>query len=100
MKNLIKEGRKNKEIINEILSKINLIISFGQTPYQIFNESHPEIGINNSNYNNKEGDFEFDLNSYTWDKEIKLEIKINPLFFVIYSNTGKIFIIDKVKRYF
>ena len=98
MKNLIKEGRKNKEIINEILSKINLIISFGQTPYQIFNESHPEIGINNSNYNNKEGDFEFDLNSYTWDKEIKLEIKINPLFFVINSNTGKIFIIDKERR--
>ena len=60
MKNL-KEKKKLKkdEIIKKIISKINLIISFGQTPNQIFFENHPKYG---KIIKNNKGDFEYDLN--------------------------------------
>ena len=70
--NLIKKVDHYKEILNKkydsktirykIMNKINLIISFGQTPFQVFKEAHPIRTINTKNikrgsynlgYNNK-----------------------------------------------
>ena len=42
MEKLIKKGKEKSAIINKILSKINLIISFGQTPHQVFDDNHPK----------------------------------------------------------
>ena len=39
---LINKHMKEEEIIKKIQNKIDLIISFGQTPYQLFNEKHPK----------------------------------------------------------
>ena len=95
MKHLIKKGKENKKIIRKILADINLITSFGQIPHKIFEENHPKYGKKS---NKNEDDFESTLNDLLWNKEIKLKIELNPLFFVINSNTGKIFIIDKERR--
>jgi len=70
--NLIKKVEHYRELLNKkydsktirykIMNKINLIISFGQTPYQVFKEAHPrriintkniKKGNNNLGYNNK-----------------------------------------------
>ena len=59
LKRLIEKKKDPKEIIEKISNKINLIVSFGQTPHQIFDEHHPKYG---KSLKNTEGDFEFDLN--------------------------------------
>ena len=95
MKKLIKKGKETKKIISKILADINLITSFGQIPYKIFDDNHPKYGKKEKK---NEVGFESDLNDLLWNKELKLKIELNPLFFVVNSKTGKIFIIDKERR--
>ena len=95
MKKLIEKGNETTKIINKITSKINLIISFGQTPYQIFDEKHPKFG---KQIKINEDGYEFDLTNILWSKELKIRNELKPLFFVINSETGIIFIIDKERR--
>ena len=99
---LIKMQKKYKqeEIIQKIENKIDLIISFGQTPYQIFNEKHPK---NEKKRKTKEiieldeedEDFESNLNAFIWEKDIKGIIETQPIFFEINPSIGKVFLIDK-----
>ena len=92
---LILKKRSNEDIIKKITNKIDLILSFGQTPYQIFNDKHPKYG---KKISNEEGDFESTLSGLFDEKEIKCQIQLDPLFFMINSNLGKIFIIDKERN--
>ena len=39
---MLKKDKTQGEIIKKIQNKIDLIISFGQTPYQLFNQKHAE----------------------------------------------------------
>ena len=89
-----KKNIKKEEIISKIRTKINLMMSFGQTPHQIFYENHPKYG---KKIKNKEGDFEFELNNIFWNRHLKLVNELNPLFFII-NNNGKILLIDKNKK--
>ena len=95
MEKLIKKGKEKSAIINKILSKINLIISFGQTPHQVFDDNHPKYCEKTKNMGN---DFESELSDLIWGKELKLKIDLSPLFFVVNSYNGKIFIMDKSRR--
>ena len=85
-----------EDIIKKISNKIELIISFGQTPYQLFYDKHPKYGKNAMIQG--EEDFEFDLFKEAWNKEIKTPIETEPLFFTINYNLGKIFLIDNERR--
>ena len=84
-----------ENIIKKITNKIDLILSFGQTPYQLFNDKHPKYG---KKISNEEGDFEYTLSGLFDEKEIKSQIGIDSLFFMINSNLGQIFIIDKERN--
>ena len=96
MTKYIKKQNKNEitteKIIKKITNKINLIIAFGQTPYQIFNYQHPRYGKNTSN---NEGDFEYDLHHGVWDKNANLKIDFDPIFFTIKYDSGLFFLINK-----
>jgi len=48
-KTLLNKKYDSKTIRYKIMNKINLIISFGQTPYQVFKEDHPKRIINAKN---------------------------------------------------
>ena len=65
-----KRGRnyESKEIRFKLLNKANSIISFGQTPYQIFSEAHPIKTIKGSS--DKEKD---DKNSLSYKKNYNME---------------------------
>jgi hypothetical protein len=98
---LEKKYNKIEDIIKRIVNKADLIISFGQTPYQIFNEKHPKnenhkLKKNKNKNKNKEeindDDLENDLDLITHDKHIKVDTQ--PLFFEFNFSLGKIFLID------
>ena len=88
---LLKKSKKQEDAIKEIENKIDLIISFGQTPYQLFNEKHSKRHIKKDDDND---DFEAKLNKYVWEKTIKEKTQIQPLFFEINPSLGKIFLFD------
>ena len=101
---IVAEMKENKSDINNIIkfieNKIDLIISFGQTPFQILNEKHPKYkNIKKIKEKNEEldGGFEEDLKEVLWPKSFKKNIKIQPIFFEIYPFLNKIFLID-IKR--
>ena len=87
-----KNDKNIEDIINKISNKIDLIISFGQTPYQLFTEKHPKYG--KKPINTVEGDFEYDLYVQIWNKNIKGTLSYTPLFFIINFESGKTFLID------
>ena len=101
-KKLINFQKKNKNdmkvenIIKKITNKIDLIISFGQTPYQLFTDKHPKYG--KRPINTGEGDFEYDLYMEAWNKNMKSQIEISPLFFIINFDFGKLFLIDEERK--
>ena len=97
---------KEEEVIKKIENKIDLIISFGQTPYQIFNEKHPK---NEKKKRNKEvinldedeedlEDFESSLKYFIWEKDIKGAIETLPIYFEINSSLGMVFLIDTKRQ--
>ena len=91
-----KKNKKIEDLIHKITNKIDLIISFGQTPYQLFIDKHPKYGKKTLN---GEGDFEYDLIMGVWDKNIKTNIDMElPLFFIINEELGKVFLIDKKRQ--
>ena len=95
MKKYMKKNFEKKKIINKILSKINIMISFGQTPHQIFQDNHPKL---KEKINNKEDDFELELNNVLWNRCIKLINELNPIFFEM-NNNGKMILIDNNNKF-
>ena len=93
----LKEGLSPKEIINKISNKLELIISFGQTPYQLFTDKHPKYG-KVTTISTEEEDFESVLFNEVWNKELKLSIETEPSVFVINDSLGKLFLIDEEKN--
>ena len=95
---LQKKCKKEEDIIKKIENKIDLIISFGQTPYQLFNEKHPKNEKDKKSkesIENDDDDFETFLENYVWEKNIKGYIETLPIFFEINPSLGKVFLIDK-----
>ena len=88
-------------IINEVGSKIDLIISFGQTPSQILREKHPKFKVKKINKVKEEKDdelgFEEEVQDILCPRNYKTNINIQPIYFEIYPEIGKIFVID-IKR--
>ena len=103
---LIKMKNKSKqqeEIIKKIGNKIELIISFGQTPYQIFNEKHQKkvIKKNEIEQNDDEEEeesFDFHISSIFWKNDIKAATDNLPIFFEINESIGKLFLIDPKRK--
>ena len=101
---LQKKNKQQDDIIKKIYNKIDLIISFGQTPYQLFNEKHPvkdkrknkKIDIENNEEN--EEDFESQVTNIIWEKSIKGNTETLPIFFEINQSIGKIFFINKNRK--
>ena len=86
-----------ENVIKKIENKIDLIISFGQTPYQILNEKHPKNERKKKNKdiieNEDDDGFESCLNAYIWEKDIRGTIESLPIFFEINISLGKVFLI-------
>ena len=105
---ILQESKENKldfkTILFKLENKIDLMTSFGQTPFQILNEKHPtfyeqkKAKENNKEKDYEEGDFENILNDLVWPKFFKKNIEIQPLFFEIYPSLGKIFLIDSKRQ--
>ena len=102
-KKLIKLQNKYKQkediIIRKIENKIDLIISFGQAPYQLFTEKHPKSENQKKNKEkfedyDEEDDFEAKCINTFWDKNKTVANEIQPLFFEINISIGKIFLLD------
>ena len=92
-------------IINEIGSKIDLMISFGQTPFQLFEEKHPKflkqkkkkIVVEDIDDDDDE-DYEKNLDELFRPKYFKRQISIQPIYFEIYPSIGKILLIDLKRK--
>ena len=106
---LLLDLKKNEsdlsDVINQVGNKIDMMISFGQTPSQILFEKHP-IFNEKKKIKEKEdreerdefdGGFEQEIEEILWPKYFKKIINIQPVFFEIFPLLGKIFIID-IKR--
>ena len=89
--NLQKKYKNQEDVIKKLENKIDLIISFGQTPYQIFSEKHPK----NENIDEEDESFELILDNIFWTEDLKYKTEIQPLFFELNISLGKIFLIDK-----
>ena len=100
LEELKKENSDLSSVISTLDNKIDLMISFGQTPYQIFEEKHPKFKekkkVEKEIEDNDEfgGDFEKDLEELLFPKYFKKKISFQPVFFQIYPSSGKIFLID------
>ena len=89
--NLQKKLKNQEDIIKKMENKIDLIISFGQTPYQIFSEKHPK----NGNIEEEDENFEWTLDNVFWTKNfLEYKTEMQPLFFELNISLGKIFLID------
>ena len=117
---IAKEKDKNRIIKKKIANRINLIISFGQTPQKIFNEKHKgrieknelqkEEDTTPDNYGHKNEE-DIDLlqdDDYLGDDFIsnlqiniikrennKEKIKIMGIYFEVIPSTGKLFILSE-----
>jgi len=91
LSNLQKKLKNQEDIIKKMENKIDLIISFGQTPYQIFSEKHPK----NENIDEEDENFESTLDNVFWTKDfLEYKTEMKPLFFELNISLGKIFLID------
>ena len=96
-----------KQIKDNLELDFNYMLNFGQTPHQIFNESHVELDLkinqkNESNNNskdineldNEEEDYDFEsiISSSLRIQNLSYIIKKRPLYFQINSSMNKIFI--------
>ena len=107
LEDLIKKSSNVIDIINQVGSKIDLIISFGQTPSQIFKEKHSKFKVDKkikekeekeeAEENEDEG-FEQELEKILWKKNFKININNQSIFFEIYPSIGKIFMIDIFRK--
>ena len=112
-KYLKKYEDNNKKILKKIANKINLIISFGQTPQKIFSEKHEGRDINEKNLDLAEenpnnyghqadylGD-DFVLNfmmNFTKKEDMINSIKLPGIYFEINSQIEKIFILTELSQ--
>ena len=95
-----------QQIKGELELDFNCMLNFGQTPHQIFKESHVELDLkisqkNESNNNSKdmteldnedEDDFESIISSSLRIQNLSYGIKYKPLYFQINSSMNKILI--------
>ena len=105
----ISKGTLNeKEIKEKINVVINSILSFGQTPYQIFHIAHPKVKILKNEINNsgkniskknkiidedeEDDDFEALINISIKDQNLETQFKGIPYYFEINPSLNKIFI--------
>ena len=96
LEKLLKKDLNPQEIITKISNKLELIISFGQAPYQLFTDKHPKYG--NVAMIAGEEDFESVLFNEAWNKDLKHQINSEPSFFIINDNSGKLFLIYEEKN--
>jgi hypothetical protein len=85
---------KNKPIeykIKKLSNKIFLMLSFGQTPYKLFNSIHPTFGINYNKKDSEEGDEFLSIIK----PDMKVTIKNRPICLEINYDFGIIFLIDE-----
>ena len=110
---LKKFENNNRKIMKKIANKINLIISFGQTPQKIFFEKHKGRDINERNLDLAEEDPEnyghqtdylgddFVLNfmmNFTKKEDTVYPIKLPGIYFEINSQIEKIFILTETSE--
>ena len=101
----IKNGKDEKEIRQKMNLKITHMMNFGQTPYQIFQEAHPELtmikneidqfqisNIFNDELNETNDDLESIINHAIKEKNLDREINGIPIYFQINPSINKIFI--------
>ena len=119
--NLIKKIKKYESLLNKkydsntirvkIFNKINLIISFGQTPYQVFKDQHPKriynslVNTNNLGFNKKynlgenhsddEDIFENFNDKIIRPNSLKSFILLPCIYFEINNNINKIFALSQ-----
>ena len=98
-----KYKQKEDTIIKKIENKIDLIISFGQTPYQIFTEKHPKnenktISKETIEVDDEEDDFETNCINTIWDKNKTIGTDTLPLFFEINASLGILYLLDIKRR--
>ena len=105
----LKSNNQNLDnIITLIGNKIDLMLSFGQTPYQILKEKHPKHRKKkkleqkekekSEELDELDGDFENQIETFFWPKDYKNQIKILPIYFEIYPSISKIFLIDSKRN--
>ena len=114
-----------EKIIKKITDKINMIICFGQTPYQLFKEKHPKrkkeeikmfqepeenkiIENENQKYLEKKelgedyllgnDDVESLIINYIRPEKTTLEIKVKGLYFEVNPSLDKVFILSKKRE--
>ena len=95
-----KKSEKLDCIIQKIENKMNLIISFGQTPYQLFNEKHSRR-IKKSKSDNKDeenADLEAEFVNLIFGKNIYTNIDELPIFFEINKSIGKVFSMNSKRK--
>ena len=90
----------------KLVSKINSILNFGQTPYQIFKKEHEKRKIRNNinedeieQKENEEDDYEFEAIAkdiiHSLNIECKMKNNNSYLYFEINNTANKIFILSK-----
>ena len=89
-----KNQEKYKEILDKINYKITAIISFGQTPQQIFKEKHQK----RKNLTQEVGEFESTIDNAIWNQQRKLVIEKDTLYFDINNSSEKIYLLDKSRK--
>ncbi len=110
---LFEKDYDNKKIKKKIANRINLIISFGQTPQKIFSEKHRRKNVDvleknenaaeekPDNYGHRNDDYLADdfVQDYIFNDMKKednvIPIKISGIFFEINALIGKIFILNE-----
>ena len=101
LEDLINKSSNFIDIISQVGSKIDLIISFGQTPSQIFKNKHSTFKVKKIKEKEEnedfDGGFEQELEAILWQKN-KIIINGQSIFFEIYPSLGKIFIIDIYRK--
>ena len=102
----LKRMKEDKSDLNEIIkiigNKIDLMISFGQTPFQLFDEKHPKFEKEKKSKIKKDidydddddDDYEKNLVELFRPRHYNRPINIQPIYFEIYPSIGKIILID------
>ena len=91
----LKNQNKHKDILKKISFKINLIISFGETPQQIFEVRHPKI---KDLIQEEDGEFESTIDNALWNQKKQLFIEKDTLYFEINDSSEKIYLLDKNRK--
>ena len=90
--------KENKNAAKRLVTKINAIVSFGQTPQKVFKNDHEKRDDSSEKIDtfvDDETDVAFEIMSKFKNENTKNYIKIDGIFFEINHLLGKIFILNK-----